>query len=97
MGRPAHSKRDDGQNNEVGASHKVGDLVELECEGDRKAYELIYHRNDESDGEVVVVQDVDGRVCRHSCWCIWGASARRWMYGDGYICYRKVCRPFGGR
>ena len=50
---------DDGEDDEVGAAGEVGQLVELEGEGDAEEEELVGDRDEEGDGEVVVVEGVD--------------------------------------
>ena len=50
----------DGEEDEVGPAGEVGELVEFEGEGDAEADELVGDRNEEGDGQVVVVEDADG-------------------------------------
>ena len=49
---------DEGNNDEVCAAGKVGELVEFECEGEREGDELVPDCDEEGDGEVVVVKDL---------------------------------------
>jgi hypothetical protein len=68
MSGASHGECDDGQPDEVGASHEVGDLVEFASECDGETYQLICDGDEKGDSQVVVVQHVDGRMCRHG-WC----------------------------
>lgn len=51
-----------GVSDEERAEGFTGQLVELEGEGDGEEEELVGDGDEECDGEVVVVQDVDGAV-----------------------------------
>jgi hypothetical protein len=54
------SKRDDGEHDEVCAASKIGELVEFQREGYGKEEELVGDCDEEGDGEVVVVENMDG-------------------------------------
>lgn len=50
MSGTTHGQGDNSQPDEVGASHEIGDFVELECESDREADQLVCNRDDQRDG-----------------------------------------------
>jgi hypothetical protein len=60
VSRAAQRKGDDGENHEVCASGKVGELVELERKRDCEEEELVCQGDEKCDGEIVAVEDVHG-------------------------------------
>lgn len=56
----AEGEGDDGEEDEIGAAGEVGQLVELERVGYGKEKELVGDGDEQSNGEIVVIQDVDG-------------------------------------
>lgn len=65
IGGAGQCQGENSQEDEVAAAHEVCELVELEGERKSEADELVGHGDEESDGQVVVVQHVDCCVSGH--------------------------------